>query len=214
MKKLRLGEILLSEGKIDAAQLKAALAYQRRWGKKLGSCLVDLNFLSEIDVVQSLARSLRLPLIDLTKIESNKITKDILSMVSLPTARKHRIVPLAEKMIHRKKRLVVASSDPTNYNVFDEVQFKAGLPLLVMLAPDSDIDWFIRKYYLSEGEALPESYVSGISLIHEIDESSVFDDPDQIKTEAIESIFADDEFTSQSKVSNTHDLMARSKKKD
>ncbi|PIR23367.1 MAG: hypothetical protein COV44_03185 [Deltaproteobacteria bacterium CG11_big_fil_rev_8_21_14_0_20_45_16] len=198
MAKLRIGEILLAEGKIDEVQLKSALAHQRRWGKKIGSCLIDLGIISEIDIVQALSRALRLPLIDVTQVQSDKITKEILDTISLATGRKHRIIPLALKVIHRKMRLVVATSDPTNYAVFDDVQFKAGHPLLVMLAPDSDIDWFLRKYYMNEGEALPQNYVSGISLIQSRDDVDF--DPDRMKTDPVSDIFFDEEFTGVSKV--------------
>lgn len=200
MKKLKLGELLLTERKIDEAQLKTALSHQRKWGKKLGDCLVELGFISEIQMVHSLARSLRLPLIDLTRLDSTKITREILDLIELPIARKHRVVPLAVKEIKRKKRLVIATSDPTNFEVFDEVQFKAGLPLLVMLAPNSDIDWFLRKYYMNQGEALPENYISGISLIQDLEGAEKFDDPDHLPTTSVQEVFQDEEFVSQSKV--------------
>jgi len=194
--KLRLGEILVAEKKIDQVQLKSALAHQRRWGKKLGDCLVDLGFISELDLVRTLSRFLRLPLIDVTRLDSTKITKDILGLVPLPVARKVRAVPLATREIKRKKRLVIAASDLTNYAAFDEIQFKAGLPLLVMIAPDSDIDWFLRKYYMNDGDALPYNYVSGISLIQDktADEIS-----EEIEMDPISNIFFDDQFTGVSK---------------
>jgi len=200
MKKLKLGELLLTEGKIDEAQLKTALGHQRKWGKKLGDCLVELGFISEIQMVHTLARSLRLPLIDLTRLDSSKITREILNYIDLPIARKNRVVPLAIKEIKRKKRLVIATADPTNFEVFDEVQFKAGLPLLVMLAPNSDIDWFLRKYYMNQGEALPENYISGISLIQDLNGAEKFDDPDHLPTTSVQEVFQDEEFISQSKV--------------
>jgi len=194
--KLRLGEILIAEKKIDQVQLKSALAHQRRWGKKLGDCLVDLGFVSELDLVRTLSRFLRLPLIDVTRIDSTKITKDVLDLIPLPIARKVRAIPLATREIKRKKRLVIATSDPTNFAAFDEIQFKAGLPLLVMIAPDSDIDWFLRKYYMNDGEALPYNYVSGISLIQDktADEIS-----EEIEMDPISNIFFDDQFTGVSK---------------
>lgn len=197
MAKLRIGEILLAEKKIDQVQLKSALAYQKRWGKKLGDCLVDLGFISELELVRTLSRFLRIPLIDVTRLESARITKEILQMIPLPVARRVRVVPLATREIKRKKRLVVATADPTNYAAFDEIQFKAGLPLLLMIAPESDIDWFIRKYYMNDGDALPYNYVSGISLIQdkeELDEAS-----DEFQMDPISNIFFDDEFTGVSK---------------
>lgn len=203
--KLRLGEILLAEKKIDEAQLKSALAYQRRWGKKLGDCVVDLNFMSEVELVKCLSKHLRIPMIDVTRIEATKINKSVLDLVDLQNVRRHRIIPLAIKEIKKKRRLVIATSDPTNYKVFDEIQFKAGLPLLLMVAPDSDIDWFIRKYYMNETEALPFNYVSGISIIED-SESEPGGPPDPIST-----IFSDENFTA---VSRTYRPMDKSDEDD
>jgi hypothetical protein len=194
--KLRLGEILIAENKIDQVQLKSALAHQRRWGKKIGDCLVDLGFISELELVRTLSRFLRIPLIDVTRLDSSKITKEILNYLPLPVARKVRSVPLATKEIKRKKRLVIATSDPTNYAAFDEIQFKAGLPLLLMLAPDSDIDWFLRKYYMNDGDALPYNYVSGISLIQDKTAEEI---SEELEMDPISSIFFDDQFTGVSK---------------
>lgn len=198
MAKLKLGEILMAENKIDSAQLKSALAYQRRWGKRLGDCFIDLGFLTEIELMKSLANHLRLPLIDLTRVDSSKINKEILTTINVQVCRRKRIVPIAIREVKNKRRLVVATSDPTNYEVFDEVQFKAGLPVLVMISPDTDIDWFIRKYYLNE-ESIPENYVSAISLIAPAGED--FSNSDHLETDPITNIFMDDQFTSASKVS-------------
>lgn len=209
MGKPRLGEILLAEKKIEESQLRSALAYQRRWGKKLGDCIVQLGFLSEIELVQVLSKILRIPMIDVSRIEASKITNDLLGYIPLPTARRHRIVPLAIKEVRKRKRLVVATSDPTNYKVLDEVQFKTGIPLLTMVAPDTDIDWFIRRYYMNEEEVLPINYVSGISFI---DEESTGED-DSIRPDPISNIFYDERFTGISKVYKPESDKDRNKKK-
>lgn len=189
MTRVRLGELLVQEGKIDQAQLQSALAYQRRWGKKIGDSLVHLGFITELDLCQTLSKALRIPIIDVTKIDPLKITKEILNHISVQLARMDRIIPIAIKEVRSKKRLVVATSDPTNYKLFDDLQFKSNLPVLVMIAPDSDIDWFIRKYYLSEAEALPLNYVSGISIIDgDVTDGEALPDP-------ISNIFSDSEFT-------------------
>ncbi|MBN8554022.1 MAG: hypothetical protein J0L93_01100 [Deltaproteobacteria bacterium] len=201
----RLGELLIQEGKIDAAQLQAALAQQRRWGRKLGQCLVQLRFITELQLCQTLSKSLRIPLIDITKIDSAKLTKEILSTINLQTARTQRVVPIAVKEIRAKKRLIVATSDPTNYKIFDDIQFRIGQPLLVMVAPDSDIEWFIRKYFLSETETLPLNYVSGISIIESSDEKQFFPDP-------ISDIFFDAEFTGLTNFSKPTEVGEKKKK--
>jgi hypothetical protein len=58
-----------------------------------------------------------------------------------------------------------------------------------MISPDTDIDWFIRKYYLNEPEALPLSYLHEISIIGD-QETEGQAAPDPIST-----IFWDENFT-------------------
>lgn len=190
----RLGELLIESGKIDNAQLKSALAHQRRWGKKLGVCLTDLGFITEIELTSFLAQHLRLTMIDVTRIPSSKITKSLLDLIEVGFARRERVVPLAVKEIKKKKRLILASSDPSNFSIFDDIQFKTGLPVIAMVAPDGDIDWFIRKYYLNETESLSENYISGISVLEKTQP------PEALAIDPISTVFYDENFTNVSRL--------------
>jgi hypothetical protein len=183
MSKRLLGELLIEEGKIDPDQLKSALAHQKRWGKKIGEAMISLGFISERDLCKTLSKALRIPVIDVSRLDPATINADTLKYIPIQRARSQRIVPLAVKDIRGKKRLVVATSDPTNYKFLDELQFKSGLPLLVMISPDSDIDWYIRRFYLAE-ENLPKNYVSVVKI----------NKPPEF-IESLSSIFDDAEFT-------------------
>src|SRR5690606_423847 len=126
----------------------------RRWGRKLGQCLVYLQFLTEADLTRVLSKVFRLPVIDLARIDPIKITKDLLSKITVQQARTHRVVPLALRDLHRRKHLIVATSEPADIKYLDELQFRLGMPVQALLAPDSDIEWFIRKYYMGEQDIL------------------------------------------------------------
>jgi hypothetical protein len=207
MSKLRLGEYLVAEGVIDSAQLQAALGFQRRWGKKLGECLVQLGTISENKLCQILSKALKIPMIDLGKIDSSRITRDILSYIGLQTARTHRIVPLAIKEVRGKKRLVVSSSDPLNFKLIDELQFKTGFPILMMVSPESDIEWFIRKHYLGEQDALSFNYVSGASPLQP-------SSPDEkMEIDPVSSIFFDATFTGMTQIGKTNPAISLSRSK-
>ena len=159
--------------------------------------MVQLQVLTEISLCQSLSKILRIPLIDLSKIDSAKITKDLLQNISLQIARSQRIVPLAIKDIKGKKRLVVATSDPTNYQVLDDIRFKSGLPVLPMVTVDSDIEWFIRKYYMGEEDSLPLNYISGVSPIDN-------QNSDKLELDPVSSIFFNAEFTGMTNIGKTN----------
>lgn len=187
MQRLKLGELLIEEGTIDSNQLTEALAYQKRWGKKIGECLVDLQILTERGLCEILSKTLRIPIINLTRLEQANVTKQILQNIPLDLAKHHRIVPLSIREVKLKRRLVVATSDPLNYKFIDELQFKTSLPILPMIAPDSDIEWFIRKFYLGEANAVAQGYVSVVQHKGDSEGSEYL--------ESVSSIFSDAQFT-------------------
>jgi hypothetical protein len=47
MARVRIGELLMRQGRIDELQLQSALAHQSRWGGRLGRAVVHLGFLDE-----------------------------------------------------------------------------------------------------------------------------------------------------------------------
>ena len=61
---MRLGEILIARGKLDAAGVERALRVQQEGGDKLGTLLVTLGLCAQRDVAEALAAQLGLPLVD------------------------------------------------------------------------------------------------------------------------------------------------------
>jgi hypothetical protein len=193
MAKLKLGEFLVQEGLIDSYQLDVALENQKRWGKKLGRCLVELNFLKEKALYETLSKSLQIPIIDLTRIKSTAISRQVTQLVPLVLAKTHRVVPLMIREVRGKKRLIVATSDPLNYEGLNEVRFHASQSLFVMIAPDDDIDWFIGRYYARSGSS--KGYVSVVEL-KKIGQSAK-------QFEVVDSVFEDSLFASNTKTLKT-----------
>src|ERR1043165_3111177 len=116
----KLGEMLIEAGAIDQAQLKAALADQRRWGRPLGKTLVELRLIREEDLVRILAKQLGLPGVDLDKLD---IKKAIIDLVPAHIARQYQVIPIGLQM----KFLDIATTDPTNLGVIDEIRIRTQL---------------------------------------------------------------------------------------
>jgi len=62
-----IGEILLRQGKVTAAQLGEALALSKQWGTPLGNVLQSQGFVRSLDFHQALARQLGKRFVDLTR---------------------------------------------------------------------------------------------------------------------------------------------------
>ncbi len=140
----KLGELLIEAHIIDESQLKAALSNQRSYGGRLGTILVKMGFLKEIDMLKFLSKQLNLPMVDLHKIV---VEQKIIDLIPIDVAEKYNILPLAIKVISGKPLLYIAMSDPTNLGAIDTIQFTAGYKIQPVLALDSSLTDFINFYY-------------------------------------------------------------------
>ena len=116
----RIGEVLVDQGLIDAAQLERALEIQKATApgqqrKRLGSVVIEAGFATERQVAEALAEALNLQVVDLGTIP---ISPDIVRL--LPRAVAERSALLLLTRIGTK--VTVATSDPTNIFAIDDVK--------------------------------------------------------------------------------------------
>ncbi len=112
--KIRLGDLLIQQKLISQEQLKLALEEQRRSGRKLGRVLVDIGYVTEEQVSESLARQLNVPYINL---KYYNVNPDLVRKLPENQARRFRVLVLEE----RNGQLLVGMADPTDLLAFDEV---------------------------------------------------------------------------------------------
>ncbi|MFO1377156.1 MAG: GspE/PulE family protein [Steroidobacteraceae bacterium] len=129
-KKIRLGELLLEQRALSDEQLRAALAEQKRTGRKLGRVLTDLGFLTENALHEFLARHLQVPFIDL---KQARFDAEVVRLLPEPQARRYRAIVLQKDA----RGLMVGMADPTDLFAFDELQSRLKLPLRLALVSES-----------------------------------------------------------------------------
>ena len=112
--KMRLGDLLVQEQIISDDQLQLALQQQRQTGRKLGTTLIDLGFISEVQLLQFLARQLDVPFFDL-----NNLTIDASAVTLLPEVQARRYRALAVNLSDDK--VTVAMSDPADLSALDAI---------------------------------------------------------------------------------------------
>ena len=141
----KLGELLVQAGVIDQMQLRAALAEQRKWGGRLGNILVEMRMLSEDELVSALSRQLNIPRF---KFSEGTVAEAALSLIKVETCEKYSLLPVA---VNTERRvLLVAMSDPTNYEVVDELQFTSGHRVQVAVSGQSELFSAIRQYHYGD----------------------------------------------------------------
>jgi putative nucleotidyltransferase with HDIG domain len=160
LSKLRLGELLIELRVIDEEQLASALEYQRWHRCKLGVALADLGCAPEDQIVALLARKLGFERAQLDALQPTASYEAALRLVPETFASAHGIVPVACD----RTTLTVAMRDPTNLPIVDELGFRTGRRIKVLLAGEGEV-----------ARAVTRLYHRGPSL--ELDESSDSEPP-------------------------------------
>jgi hypothetical protein len=142
----KLGEVLIEAKLIDENQLEAALAYQRKWGCKLGHAIAELNFAEEFEIAATISRMIKVPYVN---IFSESFSDEELKKVKESLVRKYEIIPVKKV----GTTLDVAMSDPSDLDVIADIQFATGCTVRPLLALESEITAFIRQYY--DGTLVP-----------------------------------------------------------
>lgn len=141
-----IGQYLVEQGKITEQQLQQVLAKQKESkGKLFGDVITEMKFISEIDFAKVLAERLNVPFCDL---DSTTLLPDVVKKIPEATARKYTVIAVSKM----GKRLTVATNDPINFYVFEDLRVLTGCSINPVLATKTAINKAIGKMY-SEGQA-------------------------------------------------------------
>ncbi|MCL2693498.1 MAG: Flp pilus assembly complex ATPase component TadA [Oscillospiraceae bacterium] len=145
MKNIPIGQLLVESGFITEQQLDTALRKQKDKeanpeGLKLGDMVLKLGFVSETQLVHALSTRLKVPFVDLT---TTKIDVDAVKKIPEAIAKKHICVAYRVGA----GRLYVATNDPINFFIFDELKVTTGMEIHPMLATKSSIMDTIGRMY-------------------------------------------------------------------
>jgi hypothetical protein len=151
--KLKIGELLVEAGVIDAAQLTAALGEQRQWGERLGMTLVRMGMLDEDTLVQTLASQLKMPVV---KLGGKRVNPDVLARVPHELAMKARCIPLLVNDEGGQQVLYLGMEDPSNLDALDEIGFRLGGVVKPVLVAPSELDEALERHGRWGEEGEPE----------------------------------------------------------
>lgn len=165
MKNIPIGEVLKEDGYITQSQIDEALENQRQSGKRLGSILVEMGFVSEKQMLQALGKRLNLSFVNLSKIHINI---DAVSKIPKQFAVKYNIIALKEE----DGRLCIAMSDPLNFYAQEDIKQITGMQLEIFLAEADSINRAIASSY-SEAEAKIAAKNANTSVVNNLQMSDV-----------------------------------------
>ena len=142
MRNERIGDYLVNQGLITPDQLQKVLEAQKaaNGAKKFGDVVVELGFMSEVNFAKALAGNLRVQYVDLDSIDINT---EAVQLVPEALARKHTVIAINVQ----GKRLTVATNDPVNFIVLEDIKVSTGMDTVPVLATTSAINEQIGKCY-------------------------------------------------------------------
>ncbi len=140
----KLGQLLISRGWINLPQLTRALKTQSVVGGRLGTCLLEMDVLTEEQLAKGLSEQLGLPGATVEQLRS--VPEEVRGVLPAKVARRCHAVPFQLT----GNRLDVAMLDPRNLSGHDEVAFASGRRVRVHVAPELRIYEALERYYNEE----------------------------------------------------------------
>jgi type IV pilus assembly protein PilB len=167
MRNIRIGDYLVEQGLINNQQLEDVLEKQKesQGQKRFGEVIVELGYLSEVRFAQALAGKLKVPYVDLERIEVNE---DAVVKIPEAMAKKHTVIAIDIV----GKKLTIATDDPINFNILEDIKVITGMDSTPVLATKSSINKAIGKHYSMQNvDDVLEDMSSLISANSEDEES-------------------------------------------
>ena len=133
-------DILVRKKVLSPEQLDEAVNLGESTGIKLQEALAKLNYSSPTETVEAMAEFYNVQFVDLTKIE---IPKSVIELVPESVARENIVIPLSLE----GNTLKLITSDPTNYEAMQKLQFILNKDIMPVLAVKEQIQEAINRNY-------------------------------------------------------------------
>lgn len=145
-KKVRIGDLMISEGLITPAQLEVALKEQKIRNSKLGETLIALGYVSAESFSNVLSSQLGIDTVDLRKV---RIDEAAIRLVTEDLMKKNLLMPFGfdEK---NPNILKVAMADPMNMMAVDDVAIMTNMDVIPYFCPGEQISVQIDRRYGKE----------------------------------------------------------------
>lgn len=142
-----IGTVLLDRELITRQQLDDAIQEQARSGERLDRVLMRMGVVDRTQILRAVGEQLRLDVVDLADVV---VRQDVLESLPAKLVFRHHCVPIAR----HEDTLTVATSDPFQLVIHDELSMHSGCAIELVLADDEDLRAFIRAHYGVAGDTL------------------------------------------------------------
>jgi len=137
----KLGEILLEDGRITEPQLQKSLKAQLIFGGHLGTSLIELGYLDEDTLGETLSHAFNVPYASFDILQN--VPYPVIRAIPAKLVEKYKVVPIRLD----GKVLQLAMLDPKNLMALDEISFVTGYKIDPWVSPEIRIYQVLEKYY-------------------------------------------------------------------
>lgn len=146
MKNMPIGQYLVEKGLLTEENLQKVLEKQKESkGKMFGDVVVEMGLVSDKAFAKVLAERLNVQYVDLDETE---FIPEVVKKIPEAVAKKYNLIAISLF----GKRLTVATNDPANFYIFEDVRIITGCNVVPVLATKMSIAKYIGKLY-SAGSA-------------------------------------------------------------
>ena len=145
MKNIPIGQYMVNEGIITEEQLQNVLDKKKEEnisGKYFGDYVIELGYVTDIQFGEVLAKKLNVAFVDLDDPET-VINVEAVKKIPESLAKKHTLIAIKIT----GKRLTVATHDPVNFYIFEDIKVTTGMDVVPVLATKAAITKAIGKSY-------------------------------------------------------------------
>lgn len=136
----QLGQLLVSNGKLDPDDLEIALREHKKTGDRIGAILIKMSMVSEEDVLRALAAQLQLQYVKLSELS---IRKDVIEKIPAKLVNHYHLVPIEQ----HNGTIKVAVSDPLDIHMLDDLRLMLKMEVDPVVAVPKEIEDAIKRYY-------------------------------------------------------------------
>ena len=137
----RLGQLLVKNGDITGEQLIRALQSQRSVGGRIGTCLLEMEVLTEDRLLVALSEQLAVPAVRIEQLRG--IDEDVLRLVPPRVALRCQAVPFAAS----KAQISIATLNVRDLTLLDELAFCTNRRVRAHIANEVRIFEALENYY-------------------------------------------------------------------
>jgi type IV pilus assembly protein PilB len=150
----KIADVLVREGLATRENLERARQEAKQSSTSVNYALVKLGIIPEVELTKLIARTSRMPAVDLSKFE---VDPRIIKLIPAELATKHLVLPLKRD----GRTLTVAISDPTNQGILEDLKFITRYDIFPVLAGEFTLRGVIEKQY-DTGDVAMQSLLDDI----------------------------------------------------